>query len=161
MANKIGEVLEIELEDSYIKRPAGPMITVETHDISKLAGYIRIPSMAEGATTKDTTPQRILYSGLPNQCRKCRRFGHFARTCTMTKIPIWNGNVAASTPPTWSERVAQGPTDTSATQFTTHSHRNGRSQGSWSKQSSRETGSTSQTEGAQTRQNAPTKIGKD
>jgi hypothetical protein len=151
MANKIGEVLEIELEDSYIKRPAGPMITVETHDISKLAGYIRIPSMAERATTKDTTPQRILYLGLPNQCRKCRRFGHFARTCTMTKIPIWNGNAPASTPPMWSERVAQGPTDTSATQFTTHSHINERSQGSWSKQPSKEVGSTSQTEGAQTR----------
>jgi hypothetical protein len=55
MANKIGEVLEIEQEDSYIKRPVGPMIMVETRDINKLAGYIRIPSMAEGATAKDTT----------------------------------------------------------------------------------------------------------
>jgi hypothetical protein len=52
MASKIGEVLEIELEDTYIKRPISPMITVETHDISKLTGYIRIPSMAEGATAK-------------------------------------------------------------------------------------------------------------
>jgi hypothetical protein len=66
MASKIGEVLEIELEDSYIKRPVGPMITVETHDISKLAEYICIPSMAEGATAKDTTLQKILYLGLPN-----------------------------------------------------------------------------------------------
>jgi hypothetical protein len=72
MASKIGEVLEIKLKDSYIKRPSGPMITVETHDINKLAGYFRIPSMEEGATAKDTTLQRILYSGLPNQCRKCR-----------------------------------------------------------------------------------------
>jgi hypothetical protein len=55
MANKIGEVLEIEPEDSYIKRPTGPMITMETRDIDKLVGYIRIPSMAEGATTKDIT----------------------------------------------------------------------------------------------------------
>jgi hypothetical protein len=158
MASKIGEVLKIEREDSYIKRPAGPMITVETHDINKLAGYICIPSMAEGATVKDTTLQRILYSDLPNQCRKCRQFGHFARTYTMTKIPIWNESAPASTPPTWNERVARGPTDTSTTQSTTHSHRNESRQGSWSKQSSRETGSTSQTEGAQTRQNAPTKI---
>jgi hypothetical protein len=60
MANKIGEVLEIEPEDSYIKRPIDPMITMETRDISKLA---------ERATVKDTTLQRILYSGLPNQCR--------------------------------------------------------------------------------------------
>jgi hypothetical protein len=66
MASKIGEVLEIELEDSYIKKPAGALITVETHNINKLAGYIRIPSMAEATTTKDTTLQRILYSSLPN-----------------------------------------------------------------------------------------------
>jgi hypothetical protein len=126
MASKIGEVLEIELEDSYIKRPIGPIITVETHDINKLAEYICIPSMVEGATAKDTTIQRILYLGFPNQCRKCCRFGHFARTCTMTRIPIWNGSATTSTPPTWSERVAWGFTDTSAMHSTTHSHRNER-----------------------------------
>jgi hypothetical protein len=48
-----------------------------------------------------------------------------------------------STPPTWSERVARGPTDTSAT----HSHKNGRKQGRWSKQSSRETRLISQWKG--------------
>jgi hypothetical protein len=78
MASKIQKVLEIEPEDSYIKRPAGPMITVETHDISKLVGYVHIPSMAKGATMKDTTLQIILYSNLPNQCRKCCRLRHFA-----------------------------------------------------------------------------------
>jgi hypothetical protein len=72
MASKIGKVQEIELEDSYIKRPTDPMIMVETHDIGKFAGYIRIPSMVEGAIMKDTILQRILYSGLPNQCWKCR-----------------------------------------------------------------------------------------
>jgi hypothetical protein len=86
MANKIGEVLEIKLEDSYIKIPIGPMIMVETCDIDKLAEYIHIPSMVEGATVKDTTLQRILYSGLPNQCWKCCQFGYFAQTCTMTSM---------------------------------------------------------------------------
>ncbi|CAM6073525.1 unnamed protein product [Sphagnum tenellum] len=36
MASKLGEVLEIKAADSYIKRPAGPMITIELRDISKL-----------------------------------------------------------------------------------------------------------------------------
>jgi hypothetical protein len=49
MASKIGEAV-----DSYIKRPVGPMITIELRDISKLPGYIRIPSMAEGAEPSDT-----------------------------------------------------------------------------------------------------------
>jgi hypothetical protein len=46
--------LEIEAADSYMKRPAGPMVTIEVRDITKLARYIRIPSMAEGASAIDT-----------------------------------------------------------------------------------------------------------
>jgi hypothetical protein len=59
MANSIGDVRDIESSDSYIKRPAGPMVTVEVKDISKLARIIRIPSMAEGAEPEDTTAQRF------------------------------------------------------------------------------------------------------
>jgi hypothetical protein len=98
MASKIGEVLEIEAIDLYIKRPVGPMITIELRDISKLPGYIRIPSMAEGAEPSDTMAQRILYSGLPNQCRKWRRFGHHARACTINRSKLWEG--APVYPPT-------------------------------------------------------------
>ncbi len=68
MASKLGKVLKIETTNSYIKRPSGPMITIEVRDISKLAGYIKIPSMAKGASTNDMVAQRILYFGLPNQC---------------------------------------------------------------------------------------------
>jgi len=78
MASKLGEVPEIEAADSYIKRPAGPMITIELRDISKLPGYLRIPSMAEGSEDTATIAQKILYSGLPNQCKRCRRFGRHA-----------------------------------------------------------------------------------
>jgi hypothetical protein len=66
MASKLGEVLKIEAADSYIKRPVGPMVTIEVKDIAKLVGYIRIPSMAEGAAFTDMIRQKILYSGLPN-----------------------------------------------------------------------------------------------
>jgi hypothetical protein len=99
MACKLGEVLEIEAADSYIKRPAGPMITIELKDISKLPGYIRIPSMAEGAETNDTVAQRILYFGLPNHCRKCRRFGHHARSCNISKSKPWEGAPPPNGPP--------------------------------------------------------------
>ncbi len=86
MASKLGEVLDIEVADSYMKRPTGPMVTIEVRDIAKVVGYIKIPSMAEGASTMDTIRQRIFYLGLPNQCRKCRKFGHHARICNTNKI---------------------------------------------------------------------------
>jgi hypothetical protein len=63
MASKLGEVLEIEAADSYIKRPAGRMITIELRDISKLPGYIKIPSMAEGTEDIATIPQKICTQG--------------------------------------------------------------------------------------------------
>ncbi|CAK9859825.1 unnamed protein product [Sphagnum jensenii] len=66
MASKLGEVLDIEAANSYMKRPASPMVTIEVRDIAKLAGYIRIPSMVESVSATDTIRQRILYSGLPN-----------------------------------------------------------------------------------------------
>ncbi|CAN5974121.1 unnamed protein product [Sphagnum jensenii] len=112
MASSIGEVLDIESLDSYIKRPAGPMVTVEVRDISKLAGIIGIPSMAEGAGTGvgipsmaegagtgDTTAQRILYFGLSNQCRKCRKFGHMAKICPLNRSPAQGGGIPAKAPP--------------------------------------------------------------
>jgi len=54
IANKINDVLEIEPTNLYVNKPAGPMITMETCDIIKLTGHICIPSMAKGATPKDT-----------------------------------------------------------------------------------------------------------
>ncbi len=105
MVSKIGEVLEIESANSYIKRPAGPMITVELKDISKLPGYIRIPSMAEGAGPNDTVAQKILYAELPNQCRKCRRFGHHAHACTTNIRKPWEGGAAR---PSSKTRNAEG-----------------------------------------------------
>jgi hypothetical protein len=59
MASSIGEVLDIESPDSYIKRPAGPMVTVEVKDISKLVGIIRIPSMAEAPDPKTQQPREF------------------------------------------------------------------------------------------------------
>jgi hypothetical protein len=101
MASSIGDVLDIESPDSYIKRPAGPMVTVEVKDISKLAGIIRIPSMAEGAGPRHTTAQSILYSGLSNQCRKCRKFGHLAKICPLNRSSTQDGSIPTKTPLEW------------------------------------------------------------
>jgi hypothetical protein len=85
MASKLGKVPDIEVADSYMKKPASPMVTIEVRKISKVVGYIKIPSMAEGASATDTIRQKILYLGLPNQCRKCRKFGHHTRICNTNR----------------------------------------------------------------------------
>jgi hypothetical protein len=105
MASKLGEVLEIEAADSYIKRLARPTVTIELRDISKLPGYIRIPSMAEGTKDTITIAQKNLYSGLPNQCRKCRRFDNHARACITNRNKPWEG---APTPNPSNSRGANG-----------------------------------------------------
>jgi hypothetical protein len=133
MASKIGDVLGITSTDLYMKRPAGPMITMEVFDISKLVGYIRIPSMVERASMKDTTSQRILYSSLPNQCRKCPQFKRFTQACTIPRTPIWEGITPTSNLPTWSKKIAHGPTTIPMNQNTYSIHKNGKRQGNWSK----------------------------
>ncbi len=47
--------------------------------------------MAEGTEDTTTIAQKNLYSGLPNQCKKCRGFGHHARACNTGRIKPWEG----------------------------------------------------------------------
>lgn len=130
MASKIDDVLEIKPADLYVKRHAGPMITMEIQDITRFVGHIRIPSMAERATPKDTILQKILYSSIPNQCRKCRHFGHFARACIVSKAPVWDGSAPMGKLPTWSEKVARGSAPLAPSQTTAPTRNNWKWQGS-------------------------------
>jgi hypothetical protein len=118
MASKFGEIMDIEAMDSYMKRPAGSMVTIKVKDIAKLAGYIRIPSMAEGAAFTNMIRQKIFYSELPNQCRKCCRFGHQARTCNIVRNLAQEG--AAHRAPVPSEMDNKYPSTRSTSAIVAH-----------------------------------------
>jgi hypothetical protein len=83
----IGEVLHVEAHESYIKRLVNSLVTMEVHDIKRLTESILIPSLNPNDPVGTMTSQPM-YSGLPNQCKRCRRFGHFARTCGVFRTPI-------------------------------------------------------------------------
>jgi hypothetical protein len=70
-------------------------------------GIIIIPSMAEGAGPRDTTAQRILYSKLSNQCRKCRKFGHLAKICPLNRSPMQSGSILAKPHSEWKRKKEQ------------------------------------------------------
>ncbi len=49
--------------------------------------------------------QRILYYGISNQCRKCRRSGHHARTYTTSRNKPWERVPSSAGPPSTSALV--------------------------------------------------------
>ena len=60
-----------------------------------------IPSEIEIATDLGVLTQRILVTGLPNQCLRCHGFGHQARSCPrfMRTEPLVASRQAAQEPP--------------------------------------------------------------
>ncbi|CAM6061945.1 unnamed protein product [Sphagnum tenellum] len=90
MASKIREVLEIEAANSYIKKPAWPMIMIELKDISKLSGSkpwkgvtpptgLLSTNVPDGKQSKGGAPQpKQDQGGRPSRPQKARS----TQTCT-------------------------------------------------------------------------------
>jgi hypothetical protein len=85
--SSIGKVLHVEAHESYIKHLVDSLPTMEVHDIKRLTESILIPSLNPNDPIGTMTSQPM-YSGLPKQCKRCRCFGHFPRTCRVFRPPI-------------------------------------------------------------------------
>lgn len=71
-----GETLE-----SYRAKTAGYRVKILRGSIHDLPSTIVIP----GENPGETTEHGLLFSGLPDQCRQCRKFGHIAKYCDKPK----------------------------------------------------------------------------
>lgn len=81
LASKIGEVILIKESNSSKGKTAGPRIRTLVQDPSSLPSTIT-PIGSDRATKQEI---KVLYSGLQNQCNRCRGFGHYAKDCKQYK----------------------------------------------------------------------------
>lgn len=83
LAAKLGKVLKVETLESYKAKIAGYRIKILRKNIHNLPATIVIP----GELLGEETEHGLLFSGLPEQCRRCRKFGHHAKHCDKPKNP--------------------------------------------------------------------------
>lgn len=81
----IGEVIKVEDKSTPLKRPAGPIIHIHVSSIDKLPGYLLVPNISNEAGTGQMREQKVFYSGLPDQCNRCRQFGHQSGDCNLSR----------------------------------------------------------------------------
>ena len=91
IAGKLGRVLFVEKSDSYAGKTSGLRVKVLVPDYTKIPERIRLKT-----TDGFFREHKILITGHPNQCGRCRRFGHSAAHCL--------GDRKASVPPATRER---------------------------------------------------------
>ena len=73
----IGQVIAIDNSEAYRTKLFGPRIRLLVHDLDKLPRTVAIPRLdGEGVVVHN-----LEFSGLPNQCGRCRSREHVVRHC--------------------------------------------------------------------------------
>lgn len=90
----IGEVVSVEGKAKSCKRPVGPIVNILVPQTDRLPATLITPNVSCDAVPGAKIRQRILYSGLPNQCNRCRKFGHETQACKLppAQDPTGEGN---------------------------------------------------------------------
>jgi hypothetical protein len=84
LGSKSGNVLNIEPLDFYTNWFD---VVYRSCNIRRFPNNIEISSLDSNDDIDTSMKQKIIYSKL-NQCRKCRRFKHFAKGCTIMQSPM-------------------------------------------------------------------------
>jgi len=81
LAAKLEKVLKVETLETYKAKTAGYRIKILRNNIHDLPTSLVIPGEKPG----EATEHGLLFSGLPDQCRRWRKFGHMAKHCDKPK----------------------------------------------------------------------------
>lgn len=81
LASQLGEVILVEDTESYKGKTAGPRIRALVQDPTSLPPFITLIG-TDGSIKQKI---KVLYTGLPNQCNRCRGIGHYAKECKQIK----------------------------------------------------------------------------
>ena len=79
---QIGQVVAIDTSETYRTKLFGPRIRVLVRDINKLPHIVVLPRIDR----KGTMDYLLEYSGLPNQCGRCRSRDHQVRHCPKKEV---------------------------------------------------------------------------
>jgi hypothetical protein len=99
VGNQIGQVISVDNSEAYRAKLFGPRIRILVQDLDALPHTVLLPRLdGEG-----TIAYALEFSGLPNQCGRCRSREHQVRFCPkkeMTNRPKTHQQVCRNIPPT-------------------------------------------------------------
>lgn len=77
IGEQLGQVISIDTSDAYKAKLYGPRIRLLVKDLNELPHSVEIPRLDGDGTVE----YALEYSGLPNQCGRCRSRDHQVRHC--------------------------------------------------------------------------------
>ena len=85
IVGSFGRVLKVESSESCMGRLAGPRVRTLVSNLEELPNTVILPNFEKN---NDRGKEfSVLYSGLPDQCDRCRQFSHLAKNCEKKKLP--------------------------------------------------------------------------
>ena len=77
IGEQLGQVISIDNSDAYKAKLSGPRIRILVQDLTELPSTVEIPRLDGDGTLE----YKLEFSGLPNQCGRCRSHEHQVRHC--------------------------------------------------------------------------------
>ena len=105
IGEQIGQVIPIDSSEAYNAKLFGPRIRLLVHDLDALPHTVVLPRIDGKGTTKFA----LEFSGLPNQCERCRSREHQVRHCPKKEITSRKRHATIRDQPTHQRDMEETP----------------------------------------------------